>query len=202
MEQAIAAARHIKTNLPAVARIVDALGILAVPKRSRVPLPTAVTKIVVGQMLSGQVADVIYARIRAAMRAHGVSHAWKLNVDVLRECGLSGRKIRTLYEFGAAYESNRNLGRAWPKLPYDALVLEVGRIWGLGEWSAAMLGIAYYGHEDIFPMSDGSLVRAIRLLATAHPKSAEKFDPSLASPYKTYLARYLWSALDSGVLTR
>jgi DNA-3-methyladenine glycosylase II len=201
MKRANAAAKHIKSVLPLVAPIVEATGPVALPRGGETPLWVAVPKIIVGQMLSGHVADVIYARVQKAIEEQAVPYAWKLPVAQLRACGVSSRKIRTLQAFGSTYQSQPSIAVQWPQLPYDELRDQVGKIWGLGEWSASMLAIFHFGHEDVFPHSDGSLLRALRILSKFQNVPIDEFDTSKASPYRTYLALHLWKALDQGHLT-
>ena len=66
---------------------------------------------------------------------------------------------------------------------------------------AAILAIFHFGHEDLYPEGDGSLKRAEKLLGIKHLVSGYKIQPELASPYRSYLALYLWRALGEGNLS-
>ena len=72
----------------------------------------------------------------------------------------------------------------------------------MGDWTASILALFYVGHEDVFPAGDGSLQRAITALQRIGTKRSRryKFDPERAQPFRSYLALYLWQALDTGML--
>jgi DNA-3-methyladenine glycosylase II len=71
----------------------------------------------------------------------------------------------------------------------------------MGNWTASIISLFYIGHEDVFPSADGSLRRAMAILdRTKRGKRKKPFDPDRAAPYRSYLALYLWHALDSGLL--
>ncbi|TPW11131.1 MAG: 3-methyladenine DNA glycosylase, partial [Halothiobacillaceae bacterium] len=67
---------------------------------------------------------------------------------------------------------------------------------GLSRWSASMLGIFYFAMEDIYPEIDGTIMRVQRLLQGRNIE----LNPEAVSPYRSYLALYLWKLLDEGLL--
>jgi len=69
--------------------------------------------------------------------------------------------------------------------------------WGLSNWSASILAIFYFGFEDVYPENDGSIRRVTRLLE----QKGITFDPEQASPYRSYLALYLWEILDRKMIS-
>jgi DNA-3-methyladenine glycosylase II len=155
-------------------------------------------------MLSSHAAKTIYERVASAARKHGHKGSWQLDSTMLRECGVSGSKARTIAEFGAAYDREPGRYEGWCKLTVDDLFSEVRACWGMSDWSASMLGIFYFAHEDIFPHSDGSIQRAAELLRKAgyiRGRSKRAFVPEVAAPYRSYLALYMWRMLDEKVLT-
>lgn len=166
------------------------------------PLPEAIVRVVTGQMLSSTVASAIYKRIAAAADERGLVGSWQLDFDTLRSCGLSGSKARTICAFGSKIEDDACALEHWRTLEPDALIQEIRSNKGMGDWTAAIIALFYVGHEDVFPWGDGSLQRAIAALqrAGAGRSRRYKFDPDRARPYRSYLALYLWQALDSGVL--
>ena len=60
-----------------------------------------------------------------------------------------------------------------------------------------MLAISQFHHEDVFPWTDGSIVRAAKLLSAQFYGNGT-FNSEKGSPYRTYLALYFWKALDEG----
>ena len=165
-------------------------------------LPEAVVRVVVGQMLSGAAANTIYNRVSSLATQHQLAGSWQLNYDALRRCGLSGSKANTVAAFGAKIGDNPSALEHWKQLPVDALIEEIKSNKGMGDWTAGIVALFYVGHEDVFPLGDGTLKRAITALEQTRIKKLRNlpFDPGRAAPFRSYLARYLWKAIDTGVL--
>jgi DNA-3-methyladenine glycosylase II len=163
-------------------------------------LPEAFVRVVVGQMLSGKAADTIYGRVRTAAIEQNLPGSWLLDLDSLRKCGLSGAKAAAVLNLRSRIGTVPTALDHWYDLSPNDLVDEIKTYRGMGAWSASILALFYVGHEDIFPTGDGSLDRAMRLIR----ESSENYvvDPTLAAPYRSYLALYLWQCLDTGILRR
>ena len=166
------------------------------------PLPEAVVRVVTGQMLSGAVAKAIYERITTSATQQRLAGSWLLDYDTLRTCGLSGSKARTICAFGSKIGEDASALEHWRKIDPEALFQEIKSNKGMGDWTAAIIALFYVGHEDVFPWGDGSLQRAIAVLQRTGARRSRRyrFDPDRARPYRSYLALYLWQALDSGML--
>lgn len=171
-------------------------------KPRALPLPEAVVRVVTGQMLSGAVAKAIYSRVTAAAAERRLVGSWQLDYDVLRNCGLSGSKAHAICTFGSKIGNDVSALEHWRKLDIEALIQEIKSNKGMGDWTASIIALGYVGHEDVFPWGDGSLQRALAALQRKGMEKSRryKFDPNRARPYRSYLALYLWQALDSGVL--
>lgn len=141
-------------------------------------------------------------RMSATAERLGLPNLYGLPEAELRASGLSGRKARTIRMIAEIMATDPSRFGQWPDLSFPELRREVGSIWGLSDWSASVLAIFDFAHQDVFPLSDGSLVRAIRIVEEQHMKPGERFDHELASPYGSYLAITLWAALDTGILTK
>ncbi len=180
------------------------LSLKAVPKLKPrpMPLPEAVVRVITGQMLSGKAAMTIYNRVAAARDKRKLAGSWLLDQQSLRACGLSTAKSQAIVRFGCRVGKTACSLDHWRDLCIDDLFLEIKHIKGLGDWSAGIIALFYVGHEDVFPKGDGSLQRAIKLLSLRKgglPRSY-RFNPEIAQPFRSYLALYLWQALDTGKL--
>ncbi len=162
-------------------------------------LAEAVVEAVVGQMLSGKAADTIYGRLCALRTTRHLSGTWELGATDLRACGLSRSKTRTIIEFGDALKDKPSLVEDWRVLPSDEMIKQVKGFWGMSDWTGATLALFHLGHEDVFPKGDGSLTRALTAIAKRN-RRRRLLDPRKATPYRSYLALYLWKALDNGVI--
>ena len=169
-------------------------------KPREVHLGEAIVEVVIGQMLSGKAADTIYARVASKRNQKQLAGSWQLSAADLRRCGLSRSKTRTIREFGAALEKSPAMLDEWRVLPPEDMMREVKSFWGMSEWTASILALFYLGHEDVFPKGDGTLVRALDRIAKAPTMSRLRLDPAKARPYRSYLALYLWQAIDLGAI--
>lgn len=164
---------------------------------SGVQVRDAVVQCVVGQMLSRSAANTICNRLLLRAKEIGVVGAWALGVDELKACGLSHRKAKTIHEFATLYDQDPERFESWRFMSDEELFSDVKRIWGLSDWTASMLAIFHFAAEDVFPKSDGSIRRAMMRM---QQQNRESLIPDHAAPYRSYLALYVWRALDSGVL--
>ncbi|MEA4886179.1 MAG: hypothetical protein VB063_05785 [Bacteroides graminisolvens] len=159
---------------------------------SGLAVPAAITKIVIGQMLSRAAASTIFQRAANLADTLGTK-PWLLSKQNLISCGISSRKAETIIFFGTQYEQNMYDFEMWPSLEYEHLEKIICSFPGLGEWSTAILCLFHFGHEDIFPSTDGTIKRALRAICD---KYQFQLNPLLAKPYRSYLSLYLWQAID------
>ena len=100
--------------------------------------------------------------------------------------------------FGERYDECAEKIETWRNLSYPELRREVEACWGLSRWSGDMLAIFYFGHRDVFPETDGTIVRVLEMLRSQFPE--QEVDPELVRPYRTSLALAFWSFVDTGLL--
>ena len=198
--------RHLQSRYPELADLLGGMRTVAKIKRRDMPLPEALVRVVTGQMLSARAAATIYERVRNRAEAERLAGSWLLDHDNLRACGLSGGKARTICDIAARIGLDATALDHWYALPPDKLVAAIKEHRGMGDWTASIIGLFYVGHEDIFPAADGSIQRAIALiegrLRQPGKRATRRFDPDQAAPYRSYLAMYLWRALDTGLLAQ
>ena len=193
--------RHLLAQYPELSDVLGAIKTVPKLQRRDMPLPEALVRVVTGQMLSAQAAQTIYERVKCASGARRLPGSWLLDHDSLRACGLSGSKARTICEIGMRIGTDATALDHWYALPPDILLDQIKQYRGMGDWTAAIIALFYVGHEDIFPAADGSIQRAIAIIqGRAKRRKPRLFDPGKATPYRSYLAMYLWRALDTGVL--
>lgn len=190
--------QHLKTTYPHLSHLLNEVPPLQAIRAQHIPIPEAVTKIVIGQMLSRTAADTIYSRVMDSCNRHKFAGSWQLPEKELLACGLSQRKARTIREFSDFYTRSAEEVEAWRDLNHKQLREAVSEHWGLSKWSADMLAIFYFAMPDVFPESDGSIIRVRQVLEQHHIKG--KLNPQDAKPYRTSLTRYMWAFLDNGIL--
>jgi len=190
---------HILSSYPELEAVITAVGVLGLPCAKQVSVADAVTRTVIGQMLSRHAARTIYERVEKLSIEKGLDGGCKLSIDELTGLGVSGRKAKTITEFGQKYDKAPDTFEVWRQMPHGDVVREVSSHWGLSTWSADILSIFYFGFEDVFPEKDGTIQRAVSIINDKHYNGAS-FDPYKASPYKTYLSLYLWQMVDQNII--
>jgi len=155
---------HILGCFPEIEDAITSVGVLSLPSQSQVCVADAVTRTVIGQMLSRHAARTIYERTEKRRLENGLDGAWKLTIDELTQSGVSGRKARTITEFGLEYDKDPSAIESWRELQHKDVVSEVSKYWGLSTWSADILSIFYFGLEDVFPEKDGTIQKAISII--------------------------------------
>ena len=155
---------------------------------------------IVGQQLSGRVAEVIRNRFMALIDG-GLTPEKVLSLDdeKLRGAGLSRNK--------AAYIKNIAKAVADGSLTLDKLdgmtdaeiMGQLTAIKGVGEWTAEMFLIFSLGRMDVFSKGDGGLARAVNNLYGSGAELATKERLAIAEvwkPFRSIASLYLWRSLD------
>ncbi len=156
---------------------------------------------IIGQQLSGSVADVIYERFISLFpdQAVSVSVLEKISDAQLRGVGLSGAKVRYIRDLARNVKEKAIDLTSLSKLSDDDVVSALTKISGIGPWTAEMFLMFTLNRPDVFSFGDFGLKRAIRLVYKL-PK-----DPTIAQmkkisdrwkPYRTYAALALWKFKD------
>lgn len=181
-----------------LAHLIDAVGELNVYQSESAF--SNIAHSIIEQMMSMKVARTIDDRVRALcggeLSHEGVS---RLTKDQLRSCGMSGRKADSLLYLannttaeqleGLRELNDHDVSRALCELP------------GVGKWTADMFLIFYLMRSDVVPDGDATFVQAFTWLYGA-PPAAGVVDVvcDLWHPYASVAARYLYRALDTGMV--
>ncbi len=143
---------------------------------------------IVGQQLSGKVADVIWGRVLSHLKTISPEKILLVADQDLRDCGLSFAKISYIKDL-----ASKNIDFTdFPTLSDNAIANRLIEVKGIGPWTAEMFLIFTLGRPDVFSEGDLGLKNAMKKL-----KGLKK--PEVWSPYKSYASRILWKSLDLDV---
>lgn len=159
-------------------------------------IPEAMVTVITNQMLSGKAAATIVGRIKD-IATDSNKPVWQLSYDEYRKCGLSNSKANAVIAFKEYYLQNRDDINNWFKADTNEVIKQITSVKGIGIWSATIIAMFYLGKEDLFPYNDGTLVK---ITGRIEKKFNISFDPEKASPYKSYLAMYMWQFEDNGLI--
>ncbi|MBI3342429.1 DNA-3-methyladenine glycosylase 2 family protein [Candidatus Curtissbacteria bacterium] len=156
---------------------------------------------IIGQQLSGRVADVIFARFKALFPKGKVTAKGVLKLKDLqiREIGASNSKVAFIKDLAAKVQSGEITFEGLGNLTNEEIAKMLTSVHGIGPWTVEMFLMFCLGRPDVFSTGDLGLLRAIeKLYDLDSPSKSQMADLSLIwSPYRTYAARLLWKSLDN-----
>lgn len=186
----------------ALSENIAAVGVLKLATCSEMDLCTFLARTVIGQQLSVHAARTIWARVEdLANRKHSPVNAILTPAKdrSLKMCGISGNKRKALFSINEAISSKTIQDTILETESHQKRSILLTQIWGVGQWTADMTSLFYYGDPDIWPSTDGAVDRGLKLFSE-NSLQKEKKIIKLATPYRSYLALHMWKAVDSGVL--
>ena len=192
--------RVAKQHHPCLASLIEANGVVQLKKPEDNDLFRFLARIITGQQLSKAAANTIWSRVEVLAEERGkpiIDICIKRNELRLRECGLSGNKVKALVGLNKAFAHGDVSYGQIAKGSYKDISCKIKQLWGLGQWSADMVAMFFLSHPDVWPSDDAALIRGMKTLIGEQ-------DPSIVaqlySPYRTYLAKHIWLGLDTGII--
>ena len=68
-------------------------------------------------------------------------------------------------------------------------------LWGVGQWTADMISIFYFGDEDVWP--DGDIAARKTLARLTSPRRKTVRTAARFAPHRSRLALYMWRHVDA-----
>jgi DNA-3-methyladenine glycosylase II len=189
---------------PVMAVLIDRFGELTIESRRarRPPMDAYGTLLrsVVGQQLSAKAAYTIYGRVLDLFGGSTPTPQELLDIDprLLREAGLSGRKVEYVRDLAAHVISGELELDRLSQLSDDEVTAEITAIRGFGDWSAQMFLIFFLGRPDVLPTGDLGIRNAVRaaydLDEVPTPAEVERIGEPWR-PHRSLACIYLWKSL-------
>ena len=179
------------------------LGPLQLPNRKHLGIAKFLARVIIGQQLSTKAAHTIWSRIQLAAREsnRGIPHFFiDDNVATLRACGASGNKAKALLAINEARQDGRLAPARLRRLDAEERAHVLRELHGVGQWTIDVASMFYFGDTDVWPSGDLTVARQFAGFLTT--KQAAKTEDLLAqfSPYRSYLALYMWAIADATVV--
>ncbi len=192
------AAEYLADADPGMGEIIERVGIvkLPVPRSNFESLADSI----VSQQLSVKAAATIYKRFSQSLD-HDISPGRILQTapEIFSAAGLSGQKTKYMAALAEAFIQNEDTYSRLHELPNEEVVKLLTDIKGVGVWTAHMFMMFNLLREDIFPVGDLGIRRAVE----RHYFDGEKQEFDLLSkhseiwkPHRTVASFYLWRSLD------
>ena len=161
----------------------------------------ALVQSIVSQQLSVKVADVIFQRVETLLKTITAKNLLAADLEALRGCGLSGRKIEYLRGIAEAQISGTVDFESLAEKSDAEIIGELVKLKGVGVWTVEMLLIFSLGRPDILSYKDLGIRRGIMMLNGLTDLSEAEFETYRRrySPYGTLASLYLWRIKDGGL---
>lgn len=154
---------------------------------------------IIGQQLSGKVADVIEKRfVKAVGSTVTPDSVLKTDPQKLRDCGMSWSKVSYLKDLAQKTKDKKLKTKQLSTLSDEEVISELVAVKGIGRWTAEMFLMFSLARPDIFPVDDLGIKKGFEKTTGKNwdkVKSA-KFAEKYWKPYRTLASWYLWRSLD------
>ncbi|MDD3123990.1 MAG: DNA-3-methyladenine glycosylase, partial [Candidatus Izemoplasmatales bacterium] len=154
----------------------------------------SIVSAIVGQQLSGKVAEVIYRRVNTLFEENiTASKLANASFDDLRACGLSGRKIEYLQSLANHMIKGELDFSHIDEMSNQDIIDMLVKIKGIGPWTAEMFLLFSIGRENVFSVLDLGLRNGLIKLYKQELSPEEMLEISEKwNPYKSVVSHYLW----------
>ena len=172
-------------------KVITDFGPIRLIRRKHIELPTLLCRSISGQQLSVKAAATIWGRLIDKTANKSLMTYLKTAKDEdLRVCGLSRAKTKAMFSVHEAYKAKQlNSSKLLP-MQHEERSEILTSIWGVGQWTADMVNIFYFGEKDIWPDKDVA-VRKNFLKLIGENKDSIK-ESNKFGPYRSYLALMMW----------
>ena len=164
------------------------------PDRSS-PFADRLCRAIAGQQLSIKAARSIWNRVMSGCNGKLAEHLVKVDPQELRACGLSAAKSKAMRAVALASIAGQLEVTELERLDARDRSKRLTAIWGIGQWTADMMGIFYFGDADIWPDGDVTARKTLERLTSPRRKTIRT--ASHFAPYRSYLALYMWRQADA-----
>ena len=194
------AAEELAATDPAMAALIKRIGPRSIADRMRGGSHFEdLARIVVGQQVSTAAARTIWGRICDAFGGRPptpeeAAGSW----EVLRGCGLSGRKTDYMVGIAEAIVAGELDPEGLAELSDEEVVATLTALKGLGQWSAEMFLMFNLGRTDVFSGGDLGLRNGIRILLELDEVPSDGECVEIARrwrPQRSLACIYLWEAV-------
>jgi len=189
-------ARRVARRHPTLRHLFNVVG----PLQTKVPrghsTHEAILRVIIGQMLSSKAASAIRIRL---MDEHGSAEGvfrWAAKGRAPRGPGgglslVKRKALRAWWQY--CQEGADDPAEVWRTLSNAELRDTVSQMYGLGTWSADVLGIFLMGRLEIWPVGDVGLDRARAMVFRGVGK--REF-AKITAGHESLVAVYLWEVLN------
>ena len=155
--------------------------------------------IVISQFISTKAANSIFQNIKQNFNTKYLNekHFKKLNIDDIKDLGLSKNKAKTIKELSERYLKKEFIDLS--KMNNDELNYKLLSVFGIGPWSVNMFEIFCLGKQNIFSSRDAGLRLAMNKAGMVKDGVDWELYDAYAEkwlPFRTIASLHLWKTVD------
>ena len=196
------AVKHLQSNDPVLSKLIN-------KHRSKTYLISenstyiTLTKIIIGQQISIEVANSIEGKIKKLLGSINPKKILATPDQHLRNCGLSFRKVTYIKGIAEIIKSKPSFFSKLESMEDTDAIKELVKLYGIGLWSAEMFLIFHFNRQNILPLGDIGLINSYcknyKINRDVFIKKISK-TRKLWDPYCTVATWYLWRDIDEDVV--
>jgi len=157
-------------------------------------------KSIIGQQISVAAANSVFVKFNSACKGKiNPKMIKKISTQKLKKCGLSRQKARGIKELSGKFLSKSFNPNLIKNMSDEDAIIYLSSLRQIGRWSAEMILIFTFNRENIWPIQDIGLLRAISdnyKKKYLPPKNFVEKLKKKFSPYCSVATWYLWRSID------
>ena len=158
-------------------------------------------KSIIGQQISVAAANSVFKKFQSLCNGKiNPKVVKKITIQKLKKCGLSRQKAKGIKELSIKFSKKSFNPNLIKKMNDEEAIVYLSTLRQIGRWSAEMILLFTFNRENIWPVQDIGLLRAIS------NNYKKKYFPSMKfvnflrkkfSPYCSVATWYLWRSIDN-----
>jgi len=156
-------------------------------------------KSIVGQQISVQSADSVWKRLVKKCKRISPKNIGSLAKQDILDCGLTKQKTEYIKLLSVNFLNNNFKASKLKNLDDEKAISYLCENKGIGRWTAEMFLIFNQNRQNLFPVHDIGLLKAIsKNYMTTYPPSIKDLDKFKKrwSPYCSVATWYMWRSVD------
>jgi len=157
-------------------------------------------KSIIGQQISVAAANSVFVKFNKACKGKiNPRMIKKISTQKLKKCGLSRQKARGIKELSLKFLNKSFNPNLIKNMSDEEAIIYLSNLRQIGRWSAEMILIFTFNRENIWPIQDIGLLRAISNNYKKKYLPPRNFVEKLKkkfSPYCSVATWYLWRSID------
>ena len=161
----------------------------------------SLTRSIVSQQISVAAADSVFSKFEKKCKGKiNPKVVNKLSISNLRKCGLSRLKAKGIKSLAKKILEKSFDPKLIKNMDDEEAILYLSSLKQIGRWSSEMVLIFFFNRQNIWPVQDIGLLRAISMNYKKKylpPKNFVKKLQKRFSPYCTLAVMALWHSVDN-----